>query len=481
MRELLYNFKENDIAIESSAGSLSYEALFDKVNKLSVWFKERQITSVCIYAQNSIDWIVVDLACQQSEVVFTPIPLFFTDEQFNNLVASVKPNVIFSDNILPFESDDASHNLTLIAYKIAQNDMAEFPIGTAKVTYTSGSTGQPKGVCLSKDNQYNVAISLVERIGLMKPRHLCLLPLPTLLENIAGIYSPFIAGGTVIVLSDNERGFQGSRLINPQQLLACISEQQPNSLILVPELLHVLILGVEQGWTPPKSLKFIAVGGSKVSNKLIVKARECLLPVFQGYGLSECGSVVSLCTPLHDKINSAGSLLPHLKANVKNGELVVTGNTFLGYLEDKNSWYPTSVQTGDIASIKENTIFINGRIKNILINSFGRNISPEWVESEILSTGYFQQAVVFGDGKPFCTAIIYSNIANSTHALLQNIIDQINDSLPDYAQIRAFVSLEKPLAFEKGLLTSNGRPKRAEIFTEFKSQIENAYLNTSIA
>lgn len=285
----------------------------------------------------------------------------------------------------------------------------------------------------------------------------------------------------MIVLNDHERGFQGSRLINPQQLLACISEQQPNSLILVPELLHVLILAVEQGWTPPKSLQFIAVGGSKVSNKLIVKARECLLPVYQGYGLSECGSVVSLCTPLHDKRNSAGSLLPHLKANIENNELVITGNTFLGYLEDKSSWYPTSVLTGDIASIDEDKVFINGRIKNILINSFGRNISPEWIEAEIISTGYFQQAVVFGDGKPFCTAIIYSNIPSATPALIENIIAQINDSLPDYAQIKAFISLEKPLTFEKELLTSNGRPKRSEIFTEFESQIENAYLNTLTA
>jgi len=198
-------------------------------------------------------------------------------------------------------------------------------------------------VCLSKDNQFKVALSLVKSIGLTKPRHLCLIPFPTLLENIAGIYSPLIAGGTVIVLSDNERGFQGSRLISPEQLLSCITHHQPDSLILVPELLQVLIMGVEQGWTPPQSLKFIAVGGSKVSDMLIAKARECQLPVYQGYGLSECGSVVSLCTPNHDTRNSAGCLLPHLKVSVENEELVITGNTFLGYLEDKRSWYPSAV------------------------------------------------------------------------------------------------------------------------------------------
>ena len=481
MKELLHNVRSEEVAIESSTESISYKCLFDRVNELGIWLKAQNVSSVCIYAQNSIDWIIVDLACQQSEVVFTPIPLFFTDIQFNSLIQSVKPNIIFSDNILPFENGDSSHNLFLQHYKLSQGERAEAPSGTSKITYTSGSTGQPKGVCLSKANQYKVASSLVNAIGLKKPRHLCLLPFPTLLENIAGIYSPLISGGTVIVLSDKERGFQGSRLINPAQLLSCISDYQPDSLILVPELLQVLIMGVDQGWTPPKSLKFIAVGGSKVAEVLIAKARECQLPVYQGYGLSECGSVVSLCTPKHDTRNSAGCLLPHLTACVENGELVVTGNTFLGYLENKNSWYPRTVHTGDIATIKDNTIFINGRLKNIIINSFGRNISPEWVESEMLSTGYFNQAVVLGEGKPFCLAIVYSNSPNASPELTQNIIEQINGSLPDYAQIKAFINLEKPLEFEKGLLTSNGRPKRVEILNHFQSQIENTYINTLIA
>ena len=117
----------------------------------------------------------------------------------------------------------------------------------------------------------------------------------------------------------------------------------------------------------------------------------------------------------------------------------------------------------------------------VIINSFGRNISPEWIESELFSTGHFSQAVVDGESKPFCLAIVYSNSPNASPELTQNIIEQINDSLPDYAQIKAFINLEKPLEFEKGLLTSNGRPKRVEILNHFQSQIENTYINTLIA
>ena len=86
MRELLHHFNSEDMAIESSSASISYECLFERVNELGDWLKAQHVSSVCIYAQNSIDWVIVDLACQQSDIVFTPIPLFFSKTQFNNLI-----------------------------------------------------------------------------------------------------------------------------------------------------------------------------------------------------------------------------------------------------------------------------------------------------------------------------------------------------------------------------------------------------------
>jgi long-chain acyl-CoA synthetase len=478
------------IAIESTGSLMSYGTLLSKVNYFALWLNQQKITSLALYAENSIEWIVVDFACQKAGVIFTPIPLFFTTSQFENLVNAVKPSIIMSDRAftyeeVPYHKDEADHGLSLNSYSLKHLTSTSLPIGTSKITFTSGSTGTPKGVCLSIENQFNVAASLVDCIRLTKPRHLCLLPLPTLLENIAGVYSPLLAGGSVIIANDAERGFEGSRLVNLPQLLACISKTQPDSLILVPELLQVLIHAIEQGWSPPTTLKFVAVGGSKVSSSLITKARAISLPVYQGYGLSECSSVVSLCTPNlgkqnQDDIESAGVLLPHLHATVENGELVVEGNCFLGYVGDESSWYQNRTYTGDIAEIKQGAIYITGRLKNIIINSFGRNISPEWVESEVLACGLFQQAVLIGDDKPFCLMILVPLNLAIPSLLIEKAIAVINMKLPDYAQIKALIVLEQPMLFETGLYTSNGRPKRDAIAQKYKTEIDRHYVNLNV-
>ena len=127
-----------------------------------------------------------------------------------------------------------------------------------------------------------------------------------LLENVAGVYGPLLANGTVIVPSLADVGLGGSSSIDVERLLACISLHDPESLILVPEILRVLTIAAERGWRPPTSLRFVAVGGSRVAPELIDKARGVGLPVYEGYGLSECGSVVSLNVVGHTRTGTAG-------------------------------------------------------------------------------------------------------------------------------------------------------------------------------
>ena len=475
------------VAVSSGDKSLSYAELKTQVIALSKWFKTEKINSVCIDLENTLDWVIIDLAAQHADIICTPVPQFFASEQREHLYSQVKPDLIFSHEANDLANNDLANSeldlpmLGCYISRLTQQALATSPFGTSKITFTSGTTGAPKGVCLSRDNQMLVASALASVIGIKSPKHLVLLPLATLLENVAGIYAPLISGGHIIIPSDVEKGFVGSKLSNVQALLACITQHKANSIILVPELLQVLVMSCKGGWQAPASLRFIAVGGAKVSPELIQQARSYGLPVYQGYGLSECASVVSLCASIDTPLNSVGKLLPHLKGKVENARLHVSGNAFLGYIADPQSWYPEWIDTGDIASLEHGHLYINGRAKNIIINSFGRNISPEWVESRIAATGLFSQIMVLGDNQRHLLAILCPASRGVTKSHIETALSKVNQSLPDYAQVLSHIVISNPLNESQGLVTANGRLKREQVQTYFADQIDQAYqLQTAI-
>ena len=471
----LNNIVPTDVAIKFEQTSLTYAQLIQQVAECSQWLHQHNIKSVCINMQNNHEWVLIDLACQHANIVCTPIPQFFSEEQIDHLIAEVQADTIVGFAPKADASCENIPNLTAMAYFPSKTKIINLPTNTSKITFTSGSTGRPKGVCLSIENQLRVAHSLVSAIGVDKPKHLVLLPLTTLLENIAGIYAPLLANGQVTILSDDEKGLIGNRLIDIAALLNSISTHRPDTLILVPELLQALLIACSRGWQPPSSLKFIAVGGAKVDAVLINKARQLRLPVYQGYGLSECGSVVSICTKTSEPSNSAGQALEHINLEQVNGELVVTGNCFLGYLGEPNSWYPTCVYTGDLVDITEHYLSIYGRTKNLIINSFGRNISPEWIESKISATGLFSQNLVVGDAKPHLCALLVPISSEISQAQIQDALSAINLTLPDYAKIVGIVIVEQPFTQQAGLLTENGKLKRDNIINEYAIQINRQY------
>ncbi|WP_085297188.1 AMP-binding protein [Cognaticolwellia mytili] len=475
MMKIINQHPKQQIAIRTTDDSFTYEELIFNIEQFSQWLKNHKIQSVALRCGNQAEWVFIDLACQKANIVFTPVPPFFSEFQIDELISSVRPDVVISNEQLSFYTEIQSPFSSLSAYIVALERPRKLPKGTTKVTFTSGTTGQPKGVCLSSENQVNVAHAIVEAVDIQSPIHLCLLSLSTLLENVAGIYAPLIAGGTVWLLDSEELGFDGAELFNIDSFLSAISRVQPQSLILVPELLQVLIIGLSKGWTAPAELEFIAVGGSRVSETLILQARALGLPVYQGYGLSECGSVVSINKRNHKVAHSCGQVLSHVSVAIVDEELVVEGNVFLGYINDENTWYPTKVNTGDIAKLTNDTIEIIGRKKNIIINSYGRNISPEWIESEIMSLGFFQQAVVLGDDKPFCIAILVPLNRNMPERDIDQVMAQVNKGLPGYAQVKYQVNLQSAMNVEDGLFTTNGRPKRHAIEKRFQKEISTIY------
>ncbi|MDP4984869.1 AMP-binding protein [Pseudoalteromonas tunicata] len=474
---------ETRIALDDGECQLSYEQLIEAVHVRSRLLTHLNVQTLALHIDNCIEWILFDLAAQQANITIIPVPLFFTESQIKHLIESSAVDCFISEQINNDISAVGSEvfvgfGRTLFIAQLMQSDFGMRPNGTQKVTFTSGSTGLPKGVCLSVENQTVVAHSLVDAIALKAPKHLCLLPLSVLLENIAGVYAPLLAGGTVTLVSLEALGFNGTKLVEPNKLLMNISRAEPNSLILVPELLLLLVNAIKAGWTAPTSLKFIAVGGAKVACDLLEEAHRLGLPVYQGYGLSECGSVVSLNTPLDCNHASAGKVLPHCQVYEVDGELVVCGNCHLGYQNDPDSWFAREFKTGDLAVINDDFLIINGRKKNLIISSFGRNIAPEWPESLLQATGLFYQAVVLGEERPFCIALLVP-IKPMDEANLSAAINKVNAQLPDYAKVRAYEVLSAPMSQIDNLYTANNRPKRTEIATHFAAQVNALYASKS--
>lgn len=473
------------IVVQTESALTSYADFIEQINVLAEKLEAEQITLLALYAENSLGWLVVDLACQIAKITLLPIPSFFSNLQIEFVLSSSDADAMiasnsFSSNTILQEKKPLKLIDNLNLYGLSnkgqvQNSEVLIPDNTAKITFTSGSTGNPKGVCLSVEQMLTVAQSVAQMLPSEKiSKHLCILPLAVLLENIAGVYTSLFIGARVILLPMEKVGFSGSSQFTPSMLIKTLNEYRPNSHILLPQLLDSLLQS--NSIKVPNSLKFIAVGGGKVAPSQIERARNLGLPVYEGYGLSESASVV--CLNINEKQKSAtvGQFLPHIKAFIADdNELIIEGKTFLGYLNDPSSWNLGRLATGDLCEQDdEGFISIKGRKKNLIISSFGRNISPEWVESLIHQIHGIHQCIIFGDAKPFCIALITLHQELNAQQL-ELEISVINEQLPDYAQVRAWSVLSNPLTTEDGFLTANGRPKRDVIAAQFEQEIEALY------
>lgn len=440
-----------------------YDAVVDMANLLTL-LKVKRLALEC---ENGPEWAIIDLACLMSEIVVVPVPPFFSAQQkaWVRSSASIdaqfggEPLAGWSSRIFPFGRLQ-TRNIS---------NPTPLPLGTAKITYTSGTTGEPKGVCLSQQGLFWTAQTLATALQpLALQRHLVTLPLSILLENLCGIYIPLLLGATTVVLPTSRIGFEGSSRFNSVQFLQALMIWRPESLVLVPELLRVLLYLQNQMPHSTTSLRFIAVGGGKISAPLIEKAAQHGLPVYEGYGLSECGSVVALNLPGAEKKGGVGKPLPGIQVSIDaNHQLhVESPANALGYLGSPAFSLP--VATGDLASMDEDGfIHIEGRCKNVQINAFGRNFSPEWPEAEAMACPAIRRIVLFGEGLTHNVALVDAFDGQQDAAKEQ--LMALSARLPDYAQFHRL--LFTPAISSPELLTANGRPRRSAIWQSLHQYI----------
>lgn len=470
-------------ALRDEIGELSYAELHDEIERLAGDLDGRRVG---LLLDNGIHWACLDLALLRKQALCVPIPTFFSAEQLAHLAHDAGLDFIYTDRparmtALPDSRHVACMRIAghrLEAYRVDRSE-ADRPWldDTAKVSYTSGTTGQPKGVRLGRAALQAVTESVCRAVEAnSSDRSLSLLPLSTLLENIAGLYAPLMTGASANIPGLASCGFDGASNLDIGQLFEVLNRVAPTTTVLVPQLLKALLAGIISGRDAPASLRFIAVGGAPVPETMLQAARLFGLPVFQGYGLSEACSVACLNLPGRERAGSVGQALPHTRIRIADdGEVMVGGALFQGYLgyqgdPERNEW-----PTGDIGHLDEDGyLFLTGRKKTAYSTAYGRNVAPEWIESLLTGHPHIAQAAVYGEARPFNVAVLHGRAGLSAQAL-NEAVASINEHLPGYARIGGWVQADQAFSPGNGLASPTGSIRREAIEQVYRARIELFY------
>jgi len=474
------------IALDSGKEQLTYKQLLIAVSRLALALQQTGVQALALAADNSPAWAVADLACIRAGITLIPVPHFFSPSQMGHLLARASVDAVITDrsdaiatllgglSIAQQPAQKISTALNLIAIELPD---ATLPDDCAKITFTSGSTGEPKGVCLSQSAMETVALSLVESTAACRDdRHLSLLPYATLLENIGGLYAPLLVGATIIAPGMAGVGMTGASGLDVGRFVAALHDADATTCIMIPQMLHALIAALEQGLQRPENLRYIAVGGASVSPLLLERAAMLGLPVYEGYGLSEAASVVAVNSQADCRPGSVGKPLPHVELRfAEDGEILVRGALLCAYLGDAAHGADDYWPTGDIGHLDDDGfLYLSGRKKHIFITAFGRNVSPEWVERELSIEPAISQCCVFGEARPFNVAVIVAP-ESANAEIVQQAVDAANARLPDYARVSVWLMADETFTVANALWTGTGRPRREHIFNAYANKINQLY------
>lgn len=430
---------------------------------------------VAVLADNGPAWVMTDLGTQLAGKVHLPLPAFFNQAQLGHALESSGADTVITDaperiGALDLGFCHIGRWLGLFwMRRIAP--AVSLPRGTAKISYTSGSTGAPKGVCLANEGLLDTAAAVGEATsGMALERHLAALPMSLLLENVAGVHAALLRGIPVHLPSLRTIGWCGVAGFDPARLNAAVADSGATSLILVPEVLKAWATWLAaRGGAASPALRFVAVGGARVAASLLRLARAVGIPAYQGYGFTEAGSVVSLNLPGADG-DGVGLPLQHVRLSLRHGEVVAQTRAFLGYVGQPRA-HDGSFASGDLGHLDERGhLHLDGRRGSLLVTSFGRNVSPEWVESLLLADACVAQAIVVGDARPALAALIVPSPGADVVAI-DALVARVNEALPDYARLSGWGAVA-PFTPENGLATGNGRPVRARVLEHHSTRID---------
>jgi long-chain acyl-CoA synthetase len=229
-----------------------------------------------------------------------------------------------------------------------------------------------------------------------------------------------------------------------------------------------------------KNLKALICGSAPLSAETQLYFMMLGIRVLQVYGLTETTAICTMDDPNRVEVGRVGPAIPGMEMRLgENDEILVRGpNVFPGYWNRpeqtaealRDGWFHTGDQ-GEVNAV--GNWRIAGRIKNLIILGSGHKISPESIESAIAKNlPGAQQVVIVGNGRGYLSAIVTGSV---TGEHVQSALDIVNRELPHYKQVRAFFVREEVFSIESGTLTVNGKLKRDVIAARMKDEIEEIY------
>jgi len=474
------------------------------------------------YVERDYEYIINDC---------TPSVVFVSNtEQFNKIKNIIKSKdfikKIFSFEKLKDVNENEYQNINNLFLNLKdENNILKTEINRkdpACIIYTSGTQGNPKGVILSHGgilNNCEGAIEILEPlIKKDQTRFLTWLPLSHSYEHTVQ-FVQITVSARVFYAESIEKLIKNMNDCSPEIMTAVprfyqnlyqkinVSFNKATGIkkMLVQKMLN---LGLKKIKKEPLSfiekiqdgilekivrkkikaqfggsLKTFVSGGGALDKQVGFFLNAIGLPTLQGYGLTETSPVVS-CNPIHDiRVETVG---PPFKGNevkiAEDGEILVKGeNVMLGYWNNKeetdkvlkDGW----LYTGDIGVFEKNYLKITDRKKDILITPGGENISPLKIENELVNSEIIDQAIVYGDNKPYLVTLLVINDEKKSLTVdeIKQEIEKINKKLSKIENIKKFFTINEKFSIENGMLTPTLKLKRYKIIQKYKNQLEKLY------
>lgn len=493
---------------------------------------------VGLLAENSVDWLTADVALLAAGAVDVPIhapsaanqvayqlrhsgarAVIVSGQGQADKVLAVRdelPDLEWLISFDPVETGGRIDHRTWDALIQAGRRQGDFGLGLiakreeavgrddlATIIYTSGTTGNPKGVMLTHGNLLSNAEATYRNNPLLADDLLLSwLPYSHIYARTVDHYLS-ILGGVTVCLAES-----------PETLVINLAETQPTWLTAVPRFYEKVWSLVES--LPPDArdatlrkvfgprIRQLTSGGAPLPAHLAAGFIAAGLPLYEGYGLTESSPVISFNAPGRHKNGSVGPAIPGVEIRIsEDGEILTRGpHVMKGYWKDDDATRAAVVDgwlhTGDVGHIDPaGFLTITDRKKDLIITSGGKNIAPGELERLLTRDALIDQAVIYGDRKPFASALIVANfdrlasalgldpgalktdaaliVDDRAIALMRQRVDQVMQAVSQPERVKAFLLLARPFQIEAEELTTTMKVRRAHVLAKYRDRLDALY------